>query len=63
MSNPNGDPDENRPRIDRVTKKNYVTVNEIAKMDMSSPISKESINFIFSIGLSYGSMLKRGYLN
>jgi CRISPR-associated protein Csh2 len=25
MSNPNGDPDENRPRIDRVTKKNYVT--------------------------------------
>jgi CRISPR-associated protein Csh2 len=25
MSNPNGDPDENRPRIDRITKKNYVT--------------------------------------
>jgi CRISPR-associated protein Csh2 len=25
MSNPNGDPDENRPRIDKVTKKNYVT--------------------------------------
>jgi CRISPR-associated protein Csh2 len=25
MSNPNGDPNENRPRIDRVTKRNYVT--------------------------------------
>ncbi len=25
MSNPNGDPDENRPRIDRITKKNLVT--------------------------------------
>lgn len=25
MSNPNGDPDENRPRIDRATKKNYIT--------------------------------------
>jgi CRISPR-associated protein Csh2 len=25
MSNPNGDPDENRPRIDRSTGKNYVT--------------------------------------
>ena len=25
MSNPNGDPDENRPRIDKITKKNYVT--------------------------------------
>jgi CRISPR-associated protein Csh2 len=25
MSNPNGDPNENRPRIDRITKKNYVT--------------------------------------
>ena len=25
MSNPNGDPDENRPRIDKLTKKNYVT--------------------------------------
>ena len=25
LSNPNGDPDENRPRIDRLTRKNYVT--------------------------------------
>ena len=25
MSNPNGDPEENRPRIDRLTQKNYVT--------------------------------------
>src|SRR5687768_16712327 len=25
MCNPNGDPEENRPRIDRITKKNYVT--------------------------------------
>lgn len=25
MSNPNGDPEENRPRIDRITGKNYVT--------------------------------------
>ena len=25
LSNPNGDPDENRPRIDKLTQKNYVT--------------------------------------
>ena len=41
---------------------NYLNVNEISKINMSSPISKENINFIFTVGLSYGSMIKRGYL-
>jgi CRISPR-associated protein Cas8b/Csh1 subtype I-B len=43
---------------------NYLGVNEISLLDFSSSknISREKINFIFSIGLSYGYMLKREYL-
>jgi CRISPR-associated Csh1 family protein len=41
---------------------NYLSVNEISKINWSSTISKENINFIFTVGLSYGYMLKRGYL-
>ena len=44
---------------------NYLGVNEIISLlDLSSSqnISREKINFIFSIGLSYGYMLKRGFL-
>lgn len=42
---------------------NYLGVNEILLLNFSSQnISKERINFIFSIGLSYGYMLKRDYL-
>jgi CRISPR-associated protein Cas8b/Csh1 subtype I-B len=42
---------------------NYLGVNEISLLNFSSQnISKERINFIFSIGLSYGYMLKRKYL-
>ena len=43
---------------------NYLGVNEISLLDFSSSqnISREKINFIFSIGLSYGYMVKRGYL-
>jgi CRISPR-associated protein Cas8b/Csh1 subtype I-B len=41
---------------------NYLNVNEISKINWSSRISKENINFIFTVGLSYGYMLKRGYL-
>ena len=44
---------------------NYLGVNEIISLlDLSSSqnISRERINFIFSIGLSYGYMLKREYL-
>ena len=43
---------------------NYLGINEIISLlDLSSQnISREKINFIFSIGLSYGYMLKRGYL-
>jgi hypothetical protein len=43
---------------------NYLGVNEISLLDFSTSqnISLEKINFIFSIGLSYGYMLKRGYL-
>ena len=42
---------------------NYLNVNEISRIDWSSSISKDNINFIFTLGLSYGYMLKRGYLN
>lgn len=42
---------------------NYLSVNEISKINWSSTIPEETINFIFSLGLSYGHMLKRGYLN
>lgn len=41
---------------------NYLSVNEISKINWSSTIHKENINFIFTVGLSYGYMLKRGYL-
>ena len=43
---------------------NYLSVNEISLLDFSTSqnMSREKINFIFSIGLSYGYMLKRGYL-
>jgi CRISPR-associated Csh1 family protein len=42
---------------------NYLNINEISKISWSSSIPKENINFIFTVGLSYGYMLKRGYLN
>jgi len=41
---------------------NYLGTNEISKMNPAARISKNNLNFIFSIGLSYGYMLKRGYL-
>lgn len=47
---------------------NYLAAYEVSKINMAStisdivPISKEMLNLIFSVGLSVGSMLKRGYL-
>jgi CRISPR-associated Csh1 family protein len=41
---------------------NYLNANEISRIDWSSSISKDDINFIFTVGLSFGYMLKRGYL-
>jgi CRISPR-associated protein Cas8b/Csh1 subtype I-B len=47
---------------------NYLAAYEISKINTVStmsdmvPISKEMLNLIFSVGLSVGSMLKRGYL-
>jgi hypothetical protein len=41
---------------------NYLAVNEISRRNIISKISKENLNLIFSIGLSYGYLLKRGYL-
>ena len=40
----------------------YLGVNEISKINWSSTIPEENINFVFAVGLSYGYMLKRGYL-
>jgi hypothetical protein len=40
----------------------YLGVNEISKINWSSTIPEENINFVFTVGLSYGYMLKRGYL-
>ena len=41
---------------------NYLGINEVSKMNTSSKLSKDIVNFIFSLGLSYGYMLKRGYI-
>lgn len=42
---------------------NYLGANEVSKINKSAQIPKESINFIFSIGLSFGYMIKRNFLN
>ena len=42
---------------------NYLAVNEISKRSDISRISKDNLNLVFSIGLSYGYLLKRGFLN
>lgn len=42
---------------------NYLAVNEISRMSNISKLTKDNLNLIFSIGLSYGYMLKRGILS
>lgn len=42
---------------------NYLGANEVSQLDKSAQIPKESINFIFSIGLSFGYMIKRNFLS
>jgi hypothetical protein len=42
---------------------NYLAVNEISRRSNISKISKDNLNLVFSIGLSYGYLLKRGYLD
>lgn len=43
---------------------NYLAVNEVSRIDdtLFQSLSKDSINLIFSIGLSYGYMLTRGFI-
>jgi hypothetical protein len=40
----------------------YLITNEVSRIDDPTNVSKEMVNLIFSIGLSFGSILKRGYL-
>jgi CRISPR-associated protein Cas8b/Csh1 subtype I-B len=40
----------------------YLGANEVSRIDTSSSVSNDNLNLLFSVGLSYGYMLKRGYL-
>jgi CRISPR-associated protein Cas8b/Csh1 subtype I-B len=40
----------------------YLVASEISKIDDPTILSKEMVNLIFSIGLSFGSLLKRGFI-
>jgi CRISPR-associated Csh1 family protein len=41
---------------------NYLGANEISRLNLSQEISKDTINFIFSLGLSLGYLIKRNHL-
>ncbi|GEM_PF-1843289 len=41
---------------------NYVGANLVSKLDPSKQIPKEQLNFVFSLGLSLGYLVKRDYL-
>jgi CRISPR-associated protein Cas8b/Csh1 subtype I-B len=41
---------------------NYIGANLVSKMDPSKQIHKEQLNFVFSLGMSVGYLIKRNYL-
>lgn len=41
---------------------NYLGANLISKLDSSKQIPKEQLNFVFSLGMSVGYLIKRGYI-
>jgi CRISPR-associated protein Csh2 len=61
MSNPNGDPDENRPRIDRITKKNYVTEFRLKRTirDYISKVMEKKIFMRQELASPKGLILKQ----
>lgn len=41
---------------------NYIGANLVSKLDPSKQIPKEQLNFVFSLGMSLGYLIKRDYL-
>jgi hypothetical protein len=41
---------------------NFLGATQISKLDPTKKIAKEQLNFVFSLGLSLGYLIKRSYL-